>query len=143
MLEAFAAYLKMGADRSLAKVGRRFGKSKRWAEAICKRWNWVARVEEIERKNAETEVERAKRELAESKERKLKIIKAIDARFAQRLQSDKVKITVHEFERAGRFEMLLRGEADQHVQVDQDFASLVEDADADPGTKEEDPAGQP
>lgn len=139
MLRAFAAYLAAGPDRSLVKVGRSLGKSRQWMEAVCSKWKWVARVEAEERKIAETEVDKARRELKESKTRKLGIIKAIDARFAQKLQSDKVKISVHEFERAARLELVLRGEADQHVKVDNDFASLMDDdADINPGTEKKD-----
>lgn len=43
--EAFAIYRDMGADRSLAKVGRELGKSKAQMEKWSKKYSWVARAE--------------------------------------------------------------------------------------------------
>lgn len=42
--EAFSTYLELGADRSLAEVGRRLGKSKALMDRWSSRWRWVERV---------------------------------------------------------------------------------------------------
>jgi hypothetical protein len=41
---AFRSYLDLGPKRSLAKVGRRLGKSKALMERWSSQWKWVARV---------------------------------------------------------------------------------------------------
>ena len=43
--EAFSEYRDMGADRSLAKVGQKLGKSKAQMEKWSKKYSWVARAE--------------------------------------------------------------------------------------------------
>ena len=43
--EAFSEYRDMGADRSLAKVGQKLGKSKAQMEKWSKKYSWVVRVE--------------------------------------------------------------------------------------------------
>lgn len=47
--EAFSEYRDMGADRSLAKVGQKLGKSKAQMEKWSKKYGWVARAEEWDR----------------------------------------------------------------------------------------------
>ena len=43
--EGFSVYRDMGAERSLAKVGQRLGKSKAQMEKWSKKYSWVARAE--------------------------------------------------------------------------------------------------
>jgi len=43
--QAFAAYRDMGAERSLAKVAQKVGKSKPLMERWSRRWQWVIRAE--------------------------------------------------------------------------------------------------
>src|SRR5262249_46968089 len=42
---AFSLYLSMGAERSLAKVGRKLGKSKVMMERWSRRFEWLERVD--------------------------------------------------------------------------------------------------
>lgn len=43
---AFLAYLEMGEERSLAKVGKKLGKSSALMERWSSKWGWVKRVED-------------------------------------------------------------------------------------------------
>lgn len=119
--EAFVCYRDMGANRSLAKVAEKLGKS----ETLMQRWSgqheWVNRAADFDGHLDEEVVdaqEKARREMAE---RHAKLAQAALTRVAQRLgdldpEDLKPGDIARILEVATKLERLSRGEPSEHVE---------------------------
>lgn len=114
MLEYF---VELGEKRSLTLVAKRYHKTKGAISVIAKAFNWQEKAQERDQKVADAVAEDFDKQLAEAKIRKLKLIRALDAKLAQRLTSgQQFNVTTSDFVSAAKLELLLLGEATERTE---------------------------
>ena len=94
--EAFAEYRDMGAERSLAKVGQKVGKSKRMMEKWSKAHNWVVRVEQWDLEQDRLIRISLTKDIGAMRKRHADVAKAMlikAARALQKIPDDEIKAT--------------------------------------------------
>lgn len=117
-LAAFECYYALGEDRSCAEVARRMGgvhpgTVEGWSSAF----SWQARVAQRDKEVAALVAKTAIVDEAKSVENQLKIVRAVQARVAQGLQSGAVQPSVQDFVAASKHELLLRGKATERGEM--------------------------
>ena len=115
-LEAFNFYYKLGKERSFQKVQDQYKKSRSWVTKVHQTFRWSERVQELDKKQAEKELDVFSREsLIKSKQNDLKIIEAVKVRFAQQLSQDRTKISPADYEKLTKLGLLIQGDATERV----------------------------
>lgn len=84
--QAFDLYLSMGADRSLAKVANKFGKSEVAVENWSKAFSWQTRIDEAEKRIADKTSAKLEESLASFDANTIKIADAVIELFVQNLR---------------------------------------------------------
>ncbi len=128
--QGFAAYRDMGAERSLAKVAQKLGKSKALMERWSVRWQWVVRSDawddELDR---QTRVELKKGVTGMRKNHvniaKAMLVKALQA--LQRIPADEMtpKDVSTMVDVAAKIERISRGEATERTEGKQTIAGEI------------------
>lgn len=75
--EAFTRYLALGEARTMNKVAKEFGVTRRAINKASRRGNWMARIAEIEKQTREETDRRATETLIQIRERHLQILRAV------------------------------------------------------------------
>lgn len=127
MMNMYDRYLALGEERTLLRVAQAFSKSLTYIKAVAAKWKWTDRVDAVEREAAQKAIDKTEQKLVEIKARKLKIIRALDARIAAEILKKTVKVTPGEFERLAKLELLIEGEATDRHEITHDFAHLIDD----------------
>ena len=94
--EAFSEYRDMGADRSLAKVGHKLGKSKAQMEKWSKKYSWVARAEAWDIEEDRLIRVALTKDIGAMRKRHADVAKAMlikAARALQKIPDDEIKAT--------------------------------------------------
>jgi hypothetical protein len=94
--EAFSEYRDMGADRSLAKVGYKLGKSKAQMEKWSKKYSWVARAEAWDIEEDRLIRVALTKDIGAMRKRHADVAKAMlikAARALQKIPDDEIKAT--------------------------------------------------
>lgn len=108
---AFEIYYALGEKRTIAEVARRVGVNDsavfNWSAAF----QWKKRVEERERLVGELLAEQVIEEEVQSRNDALKICRAVQLRYAEKLKLGKAIIEAGDFANVVKLELLLRGKA--------------------------------
>lgn len=113
--EAFEFFYWLGDKRSLSQVARQFKVTPTAAATWSQSFNWTQRVKDRDDKFAAKLRDKADREFIDIKERQLKIMRATQARYAQRLADNPIngatryEPTAVDATRAAQHELLLTG----------------------------------
>ena len=109
-------YVELGEKRSLTLVAKQYKKTISAVSVIAKTFGWQKKVEERDKKVADSIANDFDNQLTETKKRKLRLIRALDNKLAERLLSKlPFKVTPQDFVAAAKLEMLLLGEATERV----------------------------
>lgn len=92
--EAFSEYRDMGAERSLAKVGQKLGKSKAQMEKWSKKYSWVSRAEQWDLEEDRLIRVALTKDIGAMRKRHTKVAEAMilkAAKALQRIPDDEIK----------------------------------------------------
>jgi len=118
--EAFTLYIGLGHVRSYAAVAKHFGVTTRAVLFIAKRYDWAARLREIERIAEERIKEHSVEALLEARDRHLKSLRVLQAKALTGLRDNSVRSVAEStkaLETAIRLERLILGESTSNTQV--------------------------
>lgn len=128
--QGFAAYRDMGADRSLAKVAQKLGKSKALMERWSVRWQWVIRADAWDDEMDRLSRRELEKGITGMRKNHVNIAKAMLVKALQALQ----RIPVDEMtpkdvstmvDVAAKLERISRGEATERTEGKQTIAGEV------------------
>jgi len=125
--QAFAAYRDMGAERSLAKVAQKLGKSKALMERWSRRWRWGARADAWDDETDRRTCRELQKGIAEMRRNHVGIAKAMLVKALQALQkipTDEIspRDVSNMVDVAAKLERLSRGEATERTEGKQNIA---------------------
>ena len=123
ILKAFEFYYKLGAERKLTEVARKFNRSKQAITAWSKAYKWVERCDERDHKVSGQALESFDKLLITAKRENLKIIRAAKVSLVNELKAmqDKGKnfpVTLNDFERLAKLELLILGDPTERISDD-------------------------
>ncbi|KKM92809.1 hypothetical protein LCGC14_1214840 [marine sediment metagenome] len=123
ILKAFEYYYKLGADRRLVTVARRFKKSPQAVHAWAKAYKWNSRADEMDRDVQKKSLESFDNLLITAKEENLKIIRAAKISLVNQMKRLQVKgqnfpVTLADFERLAKLELLMLGDPTERISDD-------------------------
>ena len=119
--EAFSEYRDMGAERSLAKVGQKLGKSKAQMEKWSKKYSWVARAEQWDLEEDRLVRIALTKEIGAMRKRHTDVARAMlikAARALQKIPDDEIKATdiSRMVDVASKLERISRGDVGEVVE---------------------------
>lgn len=128
--QAFAEYRNMGAERSLAKVAQKLGKSKPLMERWSSRWHWGIRVDAWDDEMDKCSCRELKKGITEMRKNHAGIAKAMLVKALQALQRTPVdEMTPQDIAKmvdvAAKLERISRGEATERTEGKQTIAGEV------------------
>ena len=123
ILDGFQYFYKLGHERTLAKVARRFKRSNQAVHAWAKTYKWTSRVDEMDRKVQERSLESFDNLLVTAKRENLKIIRAAKISLAAEFKRIQAKgqnfpVSLTEFERLAKLELLMLGDPTERISDD-------------------------
>lgn len=130
--EAFEYFYKLGADRTLQKVCKRFAKSRVWATAVAKKFDWKNRAAERDQDVQDDSLDDYDAKLKQAKRENFKIISMIKGGLMEKLnelkgKAQRMEITITEFERIAKLELLMLGDPTERIS-DDTLTGMVKDA---------------
>ena len=128
--QAFAEYRDMGAERSLAKVAQKLGKSKPLMERWSSRWHWGIRVDAWDDEMDRRSCRELQKGIADMRKNHVDIAKAMLVKALQALQRIPVdEMTPQDIAKmvdvAAKLERISRGEATERTEGTQTIAGEV------------------
>ena len=123
ILKAFEFYYKLGAERTLVQVARRFKKSPQAVHAWAKSYKWLERCEERDRKVSDQALESFDKLLISAKKENLKIIRAAKISLVAEFKKIQAKgenfpVSLNDFERLAKLELLMLGDPTERISDD-------------------------
>lgn len=123
MLKAFEYYYKLGTERSLAKVQRKFSKSVTAVAMWSKAFKWPERCNEMDRKVSQKSLDNYDEMLVEAKRENFHIIRKAKKHLLAEIERIEKKaetftVTLTDFERLAKLELLMLGDPTERISDD-------------------------